>query len=117
MSIKIILPSKEMTAGQPAVIRIIGVGGGGCNAINRMIAANVGNVEFVAINTDAQALLKSSASDVLQIGEKITKGLGVGGNPEVGRKAAEESIEEIKARIAGTDMIFITAGMGGGTGT
>ncbi|MDR0956313.1 MAG: cell division protein FtsZ [Endomicrobium sp.] len=117
MNIKIILPSKETTARQSAVIKIIGVGGGGCNAINRMIAANVDNVEFVAINTDAQALLKSAASDILQIGEKITKGLGVGGNPEVGRKAAEESIEEIKSRIIGADMIFITAGMGGGTGT
>jgi cell division protein FtsZ len=82
-----------------------------------MIAANVGNVEFVAINTDAQALLKSSASDILQIGEKITKGLGVGGNPEVGKQAAEESIEEIKGRLVGADMVFVTAGMGGGTGT
>ncbi|GHT59709.1 cell division protein FtsZ [Endomicrobiia bacterium] len=117
MSIKIVLPSKEMNTGQPAVIRIMGVGGGGCNAINRMIAANVGNVEFVSINTDAQALLKSSAPDILQIGEKITKGLGVGGNPEVGKQAAEESIEEIKGRIIGADMIFVTAGMGGGTGT
>ncbi|MDR3330957.1 MAG: cell division protein FtsZ [Endomicrobium sp.] len=117
MSVKIILPSKEMNAGQNAVIRIIGVGGGGCNAVNRMIAANVGNVEFVAINTDTQALLKSSASDILQIGEKITKGLGVGGNPEVGRQAAEESLEEIRGRLIGADMIFVTAGMGGGTGT
>jgi cell division protein FtsZ len=117
MSIKIVLPSKEMNTGQHAVIRIMGVGGGGCNAVNRMIAANVGNVEFVSINTDAQALLKSSAPDILQIGEKITKGLGVGGNPEVGRQAAEESIEEIRGRIIGADMIFVTAGMGGGTGT
>ncbi|MDR1474515.1 MAG: cell division protein FtsZ [Endomicrobium sp.] len=117
MSIKLVLPSKEMNVGQPAVIKIMGVGGGGCNAVNRMIAANVGNVEFVAINTDAQALLKSSATDILQIGEKITKGLGVGGNPEVGRQAAEESIEEIRGRIIGADMVFVTAGMGGGTGT
>jgi cell division protein FtsZ len=117
MSIKLVLPSKEMSAGQPAVIKVMGVGGGGCNAVNRMIAANVGNVEFVAINTDAQALLKSSAPDILQIGEKTTKGLGVGGNPEVGRQAAEESIDEIKGRIIGADMVFITAGMGGGTGT
>ncbi|MDR1662869.1 MAG: cell division protein FtsZ [Endomicrobium sp.] len=117
MNIKLVLPSKDANTGQPAVIKVMGVGGGGCNAINRMIAANVGNVEFVAINTDAQALLKSSAPDILQIGEKITKGLGVGGNPEVGKQAAEESIEEIKGRLVGTDMIFVTAGMGGGTGT
>ncbi|MDR0985196.1 MAG: cell division protein FtsZ [Endomicrobium sp.] len=102
---------------QPAIIKILGVGGGGCNAVNRMISTNVGNVEFVAINTDAQALLKSLAPDVLQIGEKITKGLGVGGNPEVGRRAAEESAEEIRDRLIGADMVFITAGMGGGTGT
>jgi cell division protein FtsZ len=117
MSIKIVSPSKEANKGQPAIIRITGVGGGGCNAVNRMIAANVGNVEFVSINTDAQALLKSSAPDILQIGEKITKGLGVGGNPEVGKQAAEESIEEIRERVIGADMIFVTAGMGGGTGT
>jgi cell division protein FtsZ len=117
MSIKLVLPSKQMNMSQIAVIKIIGIGGGGCNAVNRMIAANVGNVEFVAINTDAQALLKSSAPDVLQIGEKITKGLGVGGNPEVGRQAAEESLEEIRGRFIGADMVFITAGMGGGTGT
>ncbi|MDR1087222.1 MAG: cell division protein FtsZ [Endomicrobium sp.] len=117
MSIKLVLPSKEMNVGQSALIKVMGVGGGGCNAVNRMIAANVGNVEFVAINTDAQALLKSSAPDILQIGEKITKGLGVGGNPEVGRQAAEESIEEIRGRLIGVDMVFVTAGMGGGTGT
>ncbi|MCA6072554.1 MAG: cell division protein FtsZ [Endomicrobium sp.] len=117
MGIKLVLPSKETNAGQPAIIKIIGIGGGGCNAVNRMIAANVGNVEFVAINTDAQALLKSSAPDVLQIGEKITKGLGVGGNPELGRQAAEESLEEIRGRLLGADMIFVTSGMGGGTGT
>ncbi|MDR0819976.1 MAG: cell division protein FtsZ [Endomicrobium sp.] len=117
MSVKIKLPTKETNAGQHAVIKILGIGGGGCNAINRMIAANVGNVEFVAINTDAQVLLKSSAPDVLQIGEKITKGLGVGGNPEVGRQAAKESEEEIRGRLVGADMVFVTAGMGGGTGT
>jgi cell division protein FtsZ len=117
MSIRIVLPIKETNAGQHAIIKILGIGGGGCNAVNRMIAANVSNVEFVAINTDAQALLKSSAPDVLQIGEKITKGLGVGGNPRVGKHAAEESIEEIRGRLVGADMIFITAGMGGGTGT
>ncbi|MDR3281540.1 MAG: cell division protein FtsZ [Endomicrobium sp.] len=117
MGIRIVLPKKEMNAVQPAVIKIMGVGGGGCNAVNRMIAANVGNVEFVAINTDTQALIRSSASDIIQIGEKITKGLGVGGNPEIGRRAAEENAEEIRGRIIGADMIFVTSGMGGGTGT
>ncbi|MDR0915168.1 MAG: cell division protein FtsZ [Endomicrobium sp.] len=109
--------SKNMSQSQPAVIKILGVGGGGCNAVNRMIAVNVANVEFVAINTDTQALLRSASPDVLQIGEKITKGLGVGGNPEVGKRAAEESAEEIRERLIGADMVFITAGMGGGTGT
>jgi cell division protein FtsZ len=99
------------------IIKIIGVGGGGCNVINKMIASNVDNVDFVAINTDVQSLLKSSASDVLQIGEKITKGLGVGGNPEIGRQSAEENIEEIKNKIIGSDIVFIAACMGGGTGT
>jgi cell division protein FtsZ len=117
MGVRIVLPTKEMNTAQPAIIKIMGVGGGGCNAVNRMIAANVGNVEFVAINTDTQALLRSSASDIIQIGEKITKGLGVGGNPEVGRRAAEENAEEIRGRIVGADMIFVTSGMGGGTGT
>jgi len=117
MAVKILLPTKKTNAGQPATIKILGVGGGGCNAVNRMIAANVGNVDFVAINTDAQALLRSSAPDIVQIGEKITKGLGVGGNPEVGRCAAEESAEEIRGRLVGADMVFVTAGMGGGTGT
>jgi cell division protein FtsZ len=117
MGVRIILPTKEVNTTQPAVIKIMGVGGGGCNAVNRMIAANVGNVEFVAINTDTQALLRSSAPDIIQIGEKITKGLGVGGNPEVGRRAAEENAEEIRGRIVGADMIFVTSGMGGGTGT
>ncbi|MDR1511838.1 MAG: cell division protein FtsZ [Endomicrobium sp.] len=117
MSVKILLPAKETGKGQPAIIKIWGVGGGGCNAVNRMIAANVVNVDFVAINTDAQALLRSSAPDIIQIGEKITKGLGVGGNPEAGRCAAEESADEIKERLVGVDMIFVTAGMGGGTGT
>ena len=119
MSVKVVLlPTKEKkSTEQPAIIKILGVGGGGCNAVNRMIAANVGNVDFVAINTDAQALLKSSSPDIIQIGEKITKGLGVGGNPEVGICAAEESADEIKDRLNGADMVFVTAGMGGGTGT
>jgi len=93
------------------------VGGGGSNAVNRMIANNVTGVEFIALNTDIQALNYSAAPTVLQIGPKLTKGLGAGGNPEVGKRAAEESRAEIMALIEGTDMVFVTAGMGGGTGT
>ncbi len=98
-------------------IKVIGVGGGGNNAVNRMIAANVRGVEFVAINTDRQALARSSAVTKIDIGEKVTKGRGAGANPEVGARAAEESIEEIKKILEGTHMVFVTAGMGGGTGT
>jgi len=98
-------------------IKVIGVGGGGNNAVNRMVADNVRGVEFIAINTDMQALVHSSVTKKITIGEKITKGHGAGSNPEVGAKAAEESIEEIKNAIAGADMVFVTAGMGGGTGT
>ncbi len=98
-------------------IKVIGVGGGGNNAVNRMIAANVRGVEFVAINTDRQALARSSAVTKIDIGEKVTKGRGAGANPEVGARAAEESIEEIKKVLDGTHMVFVTAGMGGGTGT
>lgn len=101
-----------------AKIKVIGVGGGGGNAISSMIeTGNVNGVEFVAINTDAQVLLNNKAPTKLQIGEKLTKGLGVGGNPEVGRQAAEESVEKIKELLIDTDMVFVTAGMGGGTGT
>ena len=98
-------------------IRIVGVGGGGGNAVNRMIHAGIVGVEYIAVNTDSQALNKSEAESKLQIGEKLTRGLGAGANPEIGQKAAEESIEDIKNSLDGTDMIFITAGMGGGTGT
>lgn len=98
-------------------IKVIGVGGGGNNAVNRMITANIRGVDFIAINTDKQALSKSSAAHKIPIGEKITKGHGAGANPEIGARAAEESIEEIKNAISGADMVFITAGMGGGTGT
>ncbi len=98
-------------------IRIVGVGGGGGNAVNRMINAGIVGVEYIAVNTDSQALNKSEAESKLQIGAKLTRGLGAGANPEVGQKAAEESIEDIKNALDGTDMIFITAGMGGGTGT
>ena len=98
-------------------IKVIGVGGGGNNAVNRMISSNIRGVQFVAINTDGQALDSSCAATKMVIGEKITKGKGAGSNPEVGRRSAEESIEEIRALLEGTDMVFITAGMGGGTGT
>ena len=98
-------------------IKVIGCGGGGSNAVNRMIVEGLKNVEFIAINTDKQALLLSNANQKIQIGEKLTKGLGAGANPEIGRKAAEESREEITASVKGANMVFITAGMGGGTGT
>lgn len=98
-------------------IKVIGVGGGGSNAVNRMIKSDVRGVEFIAVNTDKQALRDSNATYKIQIGEKLTKGLGAGSDPEVGRKAAEESREAIKKVLEGTEMVFITAGMGGGTGT
>ena len=98
-------------------IKVIGVGGGGNNAVNRMIASNIRGVEFLAINTDRQVLRDSNATTQLVIGEKLTKGFGAGANPQIGSRAAEESSEEIKGLLANTDMVFITAGMGGGTGT
>ncbi len=100
-----------------AKIIVIGVGGGGNNAVNRMIEENIGGVDFIGINTDAQALELCRAEEKLQIGEKLTKGLGAGGQPEVGEKAAEESMEDLSAAVKGADMVFITCGMGGGTGT
>ncbi|OEH84716.1 cell division protein FtsZ [Desulfuribacillus stibiiarsenatis] len=102
---------------QLAQIKVIGVGGGGSNAVNRMIEAGIQGVEFLAVNTDGQALQSSLANNKMQIGEKLTRGLGAGANPEVGKKAAEESKEEIKHLLKGADMVFVTAGMGGGTGT
>lgn len=102
---------------QFAQIKVIGCGGGGNNAVNRMIKSGLKNVEFIAVNTDKQALMLSQASQKIQIGDKLTKGLGAGANPEIGMKAAEESKEEISQAIKGADMVFITAGMGGGTGT
>lgn len=102
---------------QFASLKVIGVGGGGTNAVNRMIAAGLRGVEFIAMNTDAQALAQSNAPAKIQLGEKLTKGLGAGGLPEIGLKAAEESRESIFATVKGADMVFITAGMGGGTGT
>jgi cell division protein FtsZ len=98
-------------------IKVIGVGGGGNNAVNRMITTNIRGVQFVSINTDRQALRKSDAPNQLVIGEKITKGFGAGANPEIGCRAAEESLEDIKMLLSGADMVFVTAGMGGGTGT
>ncbi len=98
-------------------IKVIGVGGGGNNAVNRMILNNIRGVEFVSVNTDRQALRKSEAPSQLVIGEKVTRGFGAGANPQIGARAAEESIDDIRAILEGTDMVFITAGMGGGTGT
>src|SRR4030066_1888193 len=100
-----------------ANIKVVGVGGGGCNAIERMISEGLQGVDFIAVNTDAQALMLSSASTRVRIGEKLTRGLGSGGNPEQGRKAAEESQEALYNVLRGADMVFVTAGMGGGTGT
>jgi len=100
-----------------AAIKVVGVGGGGCNAVNRMINAGLRGVEFIAINTDAQALAMSNADKKLHVGSKVTKGLGAGGDPEVGRQAAEESKEDLYESLEGADMVFVTAGMGGGTGT
>jgi len=102
---------------QYARIKVIGVGGGGNNAVNRMISAGLKGVEFIGINTDAQALQMSRASEKIQIGIKLTKGLGAGANPEIGHNAAEESREEIAKALMGADMVFVAAGMGGGTGT
>ena len=102
---------------QVATIKVVGVGGGGNNALNRMIESGIKGVEFIAINTDLQALQMSRAETKLQIGNKLTRGLGAGGNPEVGKKSAEESREQIADALAGADMVFVTSGMGGGTGT
>ena len=100
-----------------ATIKVIGIGGGGCNAVDRMINGDVQGIEFITVNTDNQALMRTKSSNRIQIGEKITRGLGAGANPEIGEKAATESKDEIAQLIRGTDMLFITAGMGGGTGT
>jgi cell division protein FtsZ len=100
-----------------AQIKVVGVGGGGANAVNRMIAEGLHGVDFVAVNTDAQALLMSDAPQRVRIGDKLTKGLGAGGDPEIGHKAAEESAEDIQEIMADADMVFVTCGLGGGTGT
>jgi cell division protein FtsZ len=109
--------SGEIVPSNAARIKVIGVGGGGGNAINRMIASQITGVEFWSINTDAQALALSHAPKRLQVGQKLTRGLGAGGNPAIGQKAAEESRDEIANALANSDLVFITAGMGGGTGT
>ncbi len=109
--------SNDIVPGSVAKIKVIGVGGGGGNAVNRMIASEVVGVEFWTVNTDSQALVQASASKCLQVGQKLTRGLGAGGNPAIGQKAAEESRDEIAAALENADLVFITAGMGGGTGT
>ena len=113
----LILLEFDIDLEQFAQIRVVGVGGGGNNAVNRMISAGLRGVEFIAINTDKQALFLSKANTKIQIGDKLTKGLGAGANPEIGEKAANESRDEIAQAIKGADMVFVTAGMGGGTGT
>ncbi|MHB8622840.1 MAG: cell division protein FtsZ [Sulfuricaulis sp.] len=105
------------TYGQQAVIKVIGVGGGGGNAVDHMVAANIDGVEFINANTDSQALKKSHAKTILQLGTNLTKGLGCGANPDIGRQAAVEDRERLAEVLSGADMVFITAGMGGGTGT
>ena len=100
-----------------AAIKVIGVGGGGGNAVDRMIRSNIAGLEFIAVNTDAQALMRSLAPTRIRIGEKVTKGLGSGGDPALGQKAAEENVEDISEALSGADMVFIATGMGGGTGT
>lgn len=107
----------EFEVDQTAIIKVIGVGGGGNNAVNRMIDFGLKGVEFISVNTDKQALYLSKAGQKIQIGDKLTKGLGAGANPEIGEKAAEESRDEITQALKGADLVFITAGMGGGTGT
>lgn len=107
----------EIVPSSIARIKVVGIGGGGGNAVNRMVASDLTGVEFWSINTDAQALTGSSAPRRLQVGQKLTRGLGAGGNPSIGQKAAEESRDEVVAALEGADLVFITAGMGGGTGT
>src|SRR5512136_386699 len=100
-----------------AKIKVIGMGGAGCNAITRMVRENIRGVEFIAMNTDAQALAITEAAVRIQLGEKSTRGLGAGGDNKIGRQAAQESLDEIREVVTGADMCFVTAGMGGGTGT
>ncbi|MBW1855700.1 MAG: cell division protein FtsZ, partial [Deltaproteobacteria bacterium] len=107
----------EEDIGQVAKIKVIGIGGGGCNAVNTMITSHLEGVEFIAANTDLQALESSLATTKLQFGAKLTKGLGAGANPEIGRSAAIEDADKVRDALSGADMIFVTAGLGGGTGT
>lgn len=109
--------SAEIIPSSVARIKVIGVGGGGCNAVNRMIDSGLAGIEFWTVNTDAQALTYSATTNAMQLGQKLTRGLGAGGNPSIGQKAAEESRDEIFQALEGSDLVFITAGMGGGTGT
>ena len=111
------MSSAERDLRRYAAIKVVGVGGGGSNAVNRMISAGLRGVEFIAVNTDAQALALSNADKKIHIGGKLTRGLGAGGDPEIGRQAAEESREDLTEALEGADMIFVTSGMGGGTGT
>ena len=100
-----------------AKMRIVGIGGGGCNAVNTMINSTLNGVEFIAINTDLQALDANKAQHKIQIGRTLTRGLGAGANPEIGKRAAEEDVDQVKSVLEGSDLVFITCGMGGGTGT
>jgi len=100
-----------------AIIKVVGVGGAGCNAVGRMVAARVQEVEFIAVNTDTQALVAAQAPVTIRLGDKLTKGLGAGGNPEIGARAAEDSAGDVRAALRGADLVFVTAGLGGGTGT
>ena len=109
--------NKQPQAETFARIKVVGVGGGGCNAVNRMITEGIQGIEFIAVNTDGQALTQSLAQTRVRIGDKVTRGLGAGGKPEIGQKAAEESADDLYNVLKGSDMVFITAGMGGGTGT
>ena len=113
----LLLEIKTNDAESAAKIIVVGVGGAGNNAVNRMIDEQIEGVEFIGVNTDKQALQLCKAPTLLQIGEKLTKGLGAGAKPEIGEKAAEESSEEINSALKGADMVFVTCGMGGGTGT
>src|SRR6476619_4916062 len=108
---------ERIVKSQEAIIKVIGVGGGGSNAVNRMIESGIKGVEFIAMNTDIQVLDLSAAPRKVQLGTSLTRGLGAGGNPEIGKSAAEESKNEIRKVLEGADMVFVTAGMGGGTGT
>src|SRR3954464_7310568 len=108
---------RDQTGNYLAVIKVVGVGGAGTNAVNRMVDAGLSGVEFIAVNTDAQALMMCDADVKIHIGSKVTRGLGAGANPEIGRAAAQETRDELKEALKGADMVFVTAGEGGGTGT